>query len=396
MTRERARLRIFSPSLPLTPARMIPVVYHPAYLAYDFGPQHPFSPLRLKALAELLDALGTAPQTVQPAPATREDILSAHAEELVRQVEAASSGEPLPDAHAFGLATPDVPVFAGMDEATRSLTGGTLHAADLVAAGPAGRVLQFGPGLHHAQRALASGFCVYNDLAIAIHHLVARGLRVAYIDVDVHHGDGVQWLHYDAHDVMTISLHESGAYLFPGTGNVFELGEGAGKGLKLNVPLEPGTADESYLDAFERVVPHALSWFRPDVLLIMCGADAHFLDPLADLRLSTYAFERLFRRLIEVSDEFAHGRAVFTFGGGYSFDATVRVWAILYHLLQDLPLPERLPDEWLKRWEERTKQRLTPTLHDAPDSVHSTRAAAASQNEQTARRLLELAAPLWF
>lgn len=375
----------------------LPVVYHSRYQAYDFGPEHPFSPVRLAMLLDLLETLHGPCAFVAPEPATRDDLLTVHSEALVAQVEAASTGSPSPAARQFGLNTPDVPVFPHMDEAARHLVGGTLHAARMVSGGEAKRVLQLGGGLHHARRDLASGFCVYNDLSVAIHHLRSEGLRVAYLDIDVHHGDGVQWLHYDDPDVLAISLHESGRYLFPGTGGVHELGEGGGKGYSLNVPLEPFTEDESYLDAFERVVPYALRWFQPEVVVVQCGADAHFADPLADLLLTSRAYETLFRRILDLVDTHADGRAVLTLGGGYDPDATVRMWAMLYLIVHDLPLPDALPQEWLDRWREALGTSLTDTLHD-PASTRDIprRPAIEQQNVQVSKRLLEMAAPYWY
>ncbi|MDX1546342.1 MAG: acetoin utilization protein AcuC [Rhodothermales bacterium] len=373
-----------------------PLVYHPAYQAYDFGPRHPFSPVRLERVWTLLEALGAAPEPVAPPAATPAEVRWVHDDALVAQVEAASDGAPRPDAPRYGLATPDVPAFEGMDAAARLLVGGTLHAARLVASGAAVRVLQLGGGLHHAQQALASGFCVYNDLAVAIHHLRREGLRVAYLDVDVHHGDGVQWLFYEDPDVLTISLHESGRYLFPGTGGVFEMGEDAGTGYALNVPLEPFTQDASYLDVFERVVPHALAWFRPDVLVVQCGADAHAADPLAHLLLTTHGYEALFRRILALADVHTGGRLVLTLGGGYDLDATTRIWTMLALLARGLDLPERLPETWLHRWTDRQGGPPTPTLHD-PEAERSVanRAAIEDQNRRVSTRLLELAAPYW-
>jgi acetoin utilization protein AcuC len=284
-----------------------------------------------------------------------------------------------------------------MDAATRALVGGTLHAAQMVIAGDARRVLQLGGGLHHAQHGLASGFCVYNDPALAIQHLREAGLRVAYLDIDVHHGDGVQGFFYDTPDVMTISLHESGRYLFPGTGFVHELGQGDGAGYSLNVPLEPYTYDASYLDVFERVVPHALVWFQPDVLVVECGVDAHAADPLAHILLTSHAYEKLFRRILALADAFTEGRLVLHLGGGYNLDATVRVWAMLALLFQGRDLPDRLPAAWLDRWQPRLHYPLTSTLHDTRSEVVPTRKdAIAQQNTEESRRLLELAAPHWW
>ncbi len=372
------------------------LIYHPDYRTYDFGPAHPFSPMRNAILVDLLEALGALPGFVEPVAATRDEVLGIHSKAFVEQVEAASRGATRLNARHYGLDTGDVPVFAGMDAATRLLIGGTLHGAKMIAAGQACRVLQLGGGLHHAQRALAAGFCVYNDPALAIHHLRRQGLRVAYLDIDVHHGDGVQWIHYDEPDVMTISLHESGRFLFPGTGFVHELGENDGKGFKLNVPLQPYTHDASYLDVFERVVPHALTWFQPNAIVVECGADAHTADPLAHLLLTTHAYETLFRRILTLADELAEGRIVLHLGGGYNLDATVRIWAMLALIVQNRDLPDRLPEAWLDRWKHRLGQSLTPTLHDAERNVALAHPEAVEQqNRQQSQHLLELAAPYW-
>jgi acetoin utilization protein AcuC len=295
-----------------------------------------------------------------PPEATREEVLTVHSERLVRRVEAASRGEKVADLEHYGLGTGDTPVFPGMDRAARILVGGTLEGARRMLAGEK-RVLQLGGGLHHAQYDRASGFCVYNDLSVVIRHLTRAGLKVAYLDIDVHHGDGVQWIHYEEAEVLTLSLHESGRYLFPGTGHIHELGRGAGLGRKLNLPLEPFTEDGSYLEVFQALVPWALEAFRPDVLVVQAGADAHYQDPLADLLLTTRAYEALFRLILEYAEAYAGGRVLLTLGGGYSLDATVRVWTLLYHLFHGLPLPERLPEGWLRAWEERLGAPLTPT-----------------------------------
>jgi len=214
----------------------------------------------------------------------------------------------------------------------------------------------------------------------------------------VHHGDGVQALHYDDPDVLTISLHESGRYLFPGTGTVHEIGEGAGEGTSLNVPLEPFTESDSFVDVFERAVPYAIENFMPEVMVVQCGADAHFSDPLADLLLTTHAYETIFRRIFELADNHCQGRLLLTLGGGYQMDATVRTWALLTLLAIGHDLPEQLPAPWIQRWEKRLGDDLTPTLHDPPDRVfdvprHDT---IHKQNERVSKRVLELLAPLWY
>jgi len=302
-----------------------------------------------------------------------------------------SKGEP------FGLGTPDNPIFPGMDLAARWLVGGTLHGARLLMAGAEGRVLQLGGGLHHAQRARAEGFCLYNDLAVAIQALVDHGFRVAYLDIDLHHGDGVQNLFYDHPQVMTISLHESGHYLYPGTGHIQETGGTLAPGTSVNVPLEPFTGAGDYLEAFEAVVPAALAWFKPQALVVQAGADAHFSDPLGDLALTTQTFEALYRRILALADSHADGRLLLTLGGGYEAQVVARAWAILYHAVMDLPLPEALPPGWLARWKDTLGPEVGQVLHD-PDPAFPPLAgheARTRRNRDIVARLLDTLRPLW-
>jgi len=377
---------------------MSSVIYHPAYQKYAFGEDHPFSPVRVEMMLELLRALGHRVQMIEPEPATREDILSVHEDYYVRRVEALSEGQIVLDCEDYGLGTPDNPAFPGMDQAARWLVGGALYGARLICENGEKRVLQLGGGLHHARRNFASGFCIYNDLAIAINYLARQGLWVAYLDIDVHHGDGVQQILYEDKRVMTISLHESGKFLFPGTGEVHELGAGLGRGLKLNLPLEPFTDGESYLEVFEQVVPAALRQFRPGVLVVQAGADAHFDDPLADLMLTTRTYETIFHRILELADTFTAGRVLFTLGGGYSLCATPRVWTILYLLLHDLPVVHDLPAAWREKWTGLLGEKLPKTLHD-PNPGHAdipNRQEIVHRNRQVAHRLLNAASQYWF
>ncbi len=373
------------------------VIHHPAYSDYAFGEDHPFSPLRVRMTLDLLAELGHPVVSIAPEPATREELLSVHADYYVRRVERLGAGETVPDASSYGLGTPDTPAFMGMDEAARWQVGGTLHGANLIWEGREKRVLQLGGGLHHAQRNAASGFCIYNDLAVAIQFLIRKGLWVAYLDIDVHHGDGVQQIFYEDKRVLTLSLHESGKFLFPGSGEVHELGAGAGRGLKLNLPLEPLTEGDSYREVFEAVVPAALRQFHPGVLVVQAGADAHADDPLADLLLTTHDYEALFRRIFDLADTYTAGRVLFTLGGGYSLHAAPRVWALLYLLMQDLPLPGALPQAWRERWAGVLGGRVPQTLHDPylPSASLSRREQIRHRNRQTAERLLEAVAPHW-
>jgi acetoin utilization protein AcuC len=284
-----------------------------------------------------------------------------------------------------------------MGEAARWHVGVTLHGARLIAEQGARRVLQLGGGLHHAQRNFASGFCIYNDLAVALQDLASRGFRTACLDIDVHHGDGVQRIFYEDRRVMTVSLHESGMYLFPGTGQIHELGHGAGRGLKLNLPLEPFTEGESYREVFEAVVPAALAQFQPDIMVVQAGADAHFDDPLADIMLTTRDYEALFRRILQLADAFTAGRVLFTLGGGYSLRAVPRVWAMLYLVLNGSPVPDRLPPAWLRRWADKLGD-LPPAFHDSESGREpiANRDEISQRNRQIARRLLDSARRYWL
>jgi acetoin utilization protein AcuC len=372
------------------------LLYHPAYQTYNFGPHHPFSPLRQQMLSGLLAQLGYPVSPYPLQPVEPDQLLSVHAERYVRRVEAASLGRRVVDLEQYGLGQGDTPSFTGMGLAARWLVAGTLEAARLVAGGER-QAIQLGGGLHHGQYDRASGFCIYNDLSVAINYLVGQGLRVAYIDIDVHHGDGVQWLHYADPRVLTLSLHLSGRFLFPGSGHTYEIGRGEGVGTKLNLPLEPYTEGDSYLESLAAVAEPALAWFRPDVLLIQSGADAHHSDPLAELRLTTHNFQRLFELLDQYAVAFAGGRAVHTLGGGYNLDAAVRIWTLRVLQLLGQPLPTSLPTAWLAHWQGQLDYPLTPTLHDTQPILEAVprQAEIAQHNRKTVVQLLEAVQRYW-
>lgn len=372
-------------------------IYHPEYAKYAFAGDHPFSPVRVEMVLDLLDRLGHPVEALSPEAATDEDLLRVHTPDYVEAVAraSASGGTPNPE---FGLGAPDNPILEGIDLGARRVVGGTLLGARLIADGNARRVLQLGGGLHHAMPRLASGFCLYNDLAIAISELVARGMSVAYLDVDVHHGDGVQQILYEDDRVMTLSLHESGEYLFPGTGGIHELGRGMGRGFKLNVPLEPFTEGESFMAALEAVAVPAFDFFRPEVLIVQAGADAHFSDPLADLMLTTQDYERLFRRLLDYAERYTGGRILITLGGGYSIRATPRIWTLLCMILFDFPVVDRLPESWHERWAELLGGPPLHALHDPIPAFNPIprRAEVERHNRLVTTRLLDAVSMLWL
>ncbi|MFP5299565.1 MAG: acetoin utilization protein AcuC, partial [Actinomycetota bacterium] len=236
-----------------------------------------------------------------------------------------------------------------MHRASAAVCGASITAADAVLNGTARRSFNPAGGLHHARRAEASGFCIYDDPAVAIAHVLDRhpDWRVMYVDVDVHHGDGVQWIFYDDPRALTVSLHQSGRYLYPGTGFEDEIGSGDAKGTSANIPFMPYTGDADYLWALYEVVPTLAQAFRPQLMLTQLGADTHHNDPLANLALTMRAYPRMAEVLRETADDYCEGRWVATGGGGYQAETVVpKVWTI--HFAEMCGRPDLIPDEWLK------------------------------------------------
>ena len=376
-------------------------VYDPALSEYELSDSHPFKPVRLELTRSLLEHahLLSPDHFVKPKPVTEAKLLRVHHRDFVEAVKAVSRGEEVADAYSYGLGTGDNPIFPHMHEAILRVCSATVTAVDLVASGKAKRALNLSGGLHHAHAGQASGFCLYNDLALGIDHAVQKyGLRVAYLDIDAHHGDGVQGLFYEHPEVMTISLHESGRYLFPGSGYTYEVGKGAGRGRSVNMPLEPYTEDASYLASFEAVVPAALRAFQPEIIVLQAGADMHAFDPLADLKLSVAGMAQSYRRVVELADELCGGRIVATGGGGYDPYRTVpRAWALLWATLTGQTLPEKLPAAWLEQWTPQSPVQLPTTLQDDPAAWQPTprRADITSHNAAVAKRLLNTLEPIW-
>jgi acetoin utilization protein AcuC len=260
---------------------------------------------------------------------------------------AGSSPERWPS--AFGIGPGDTPAFAHMHEVSALIAGATIRALADVVEGRSARAFCPAGGLQHAHRDHASGFCVYNDVAVAIAAAVAEhpGLRAAYVDVDVHHGDGVQEAFYDRADVLTVSVHESGSYLFPGTGRIAETGTGEGSGFAVNLPLPPGAGDDCYRLAFADVIAPAVRAFAPDVIVAQLGADSHRADPLAHLTTTVRGQYDMAQHLVELADGVCDGRIVATGGGGYdAFSATPRAWACALAALLGTAPPEELPECW--------------------------------------------------
>lgn len=347
------------------------LVLAPEARAYDHGPGHPLRPERVLFTWELIRACGLlelpSVEVLAGRPASDEEILLVHREEFVEATRRAGHGEEGPW-HRFGYGPGDNPVFPNMHEAAATVVGASLVAAEAVLEGRVAHAFNAAGGLHHAMPARASGFCVYNDPAVAIAWLLAHGSgRVAYVDVDAHHGDGVQAVFFRDPRVLTISLHESGEYLFPGTGFVEELGEGEAAGTKVNVPLRPGTGDRAWLRAFDEIVPPLLSAFRPDVLVTQLGCDTHATDPIAHLRLTTNAYRETARRLHALAHEVAGGRWVATGGGGYQWARVVpRAWTLYFAEMADAELPDHLPESFIEQVEFQLRAGVPTTFSEEP------------------------------
>ena len=309
------------------------------------GPNHPLKPERLQRTHDLLKGFGAFDEpdvrVVSPRPATREELAFFHDPDYIALVEALSEGKSRPIARRHGFGPGDNPIFEGMFESERLKVGSALQAAELLVAGECEVAFSYSGGLHHGGPDFASGFCVFNDAAVAINYLLAQGKRVAYIDVDVHHGDGVQNAFYSSDRVLTISLHQDGRTLFPGTGFEDETGAGNGIGYNVNVPLPPFTADAEYILAFEQIVPPLVERFGPDIIVSQLGVDTHFRDPLANLALTTEGQSKIFKSLSNISHLWlALG------GGGYDVDVVPRSWTLAFGAMIDIDWPEPLPESY--------------------------------------------------
>jgi acetoin utilization protein AcuC len=313
----------------------VTLLWGDAFMAYRLSDTHPLQPIRVKLTVDLIRQLGLDARAtvIAPRQATDEEIALCHAKDYIELVKRVSDDPTQADGEArrAGFDNLDNPVARGMHEACSTIVGASVKAAEAVHSGEATHAFNPAGGLHHAARHRASGFCVYNDVAVAVAWLRGQGHRVAYVDVDVHHGDGTQALFYSDPEVLTISLHESGRYLFPGTGFTDEIGIGQAAGTSANLPLPPYAWDEPWLAAFEAVVPPLLRDFRPTVLVTQDGCDTHALDPLAHLLCSTGIWPHIGGRFHELAHELCEGRWVATGGGGYAIrDVVPRAWTLLF------------------------------------------------------------------
>ena len=351
------------------------LVFDDRLIAYDFGPSHPLNPVRVALTMQLARELGVVDllDVVTAEPCSDEELAGVHAPEYIERV-AAISADPTQADPLVGLGTPDNPVFGGMHEVGALIAGASVEAARRVWTGQTLRAANIAGGLHHAMPGCASGFCIYNDPAVAIQWLLDHGAeRVAYVDVDAHHGDGVQTIFYDDPRVLTVSIHEGPQSLFPGTGYSSETGGPGAEGSAVNVPLPPGTSDAGWLRAFHAVVPQVLRAFEPEIMLTQHGCDSHMDDPLTNLMLSIDGQRSSYLALEQLAEELTGGRWIITGGGGYSLTNVVpRVWAHLLAIVAGAPVdPETATtDMWRSTVQELTGRPAPQRMTDGRSPVY--------------------------
>lgn len=369
------------------------LVYTDDYLRYDFGPEHPLRPLRVRLFYELMKSYdlidGMRIKEYTPPPV---DKFGKHDKELqeiiqfihdpeyvhyVRMVSDSGGVDGFNEGHLYGLGSGDNPLFSGMYEAAAIHVAGTVYSCDLVMNGEADRAFSLGGGFHHAMQRKASGFCIFNDVAIGIKYLLERYKlkRILYLDIDAHHGDGVQWAFYSDPRVLTISIHEGPATLFPGTGETDESGEGYGRGYSINLPLPPGTSDEAYIYGFRELVLPAASAFKPDVIVAQLGVDAHFSDPLTHIRLTTGAYREIGIELDALLKRIGNTKLIGVTGGGYDVVNAPRAWLVLLSGLMAFQIDDRIPESWIELCKREAGEEPSRTLHDEkqPQAMESQR-----------------------
>ncbi|MCS7139245.1 MAG: acetoin utilization protein AcuC [Candidatus Nezhaarchaeota archaeon] len=339
------------------------IVYDDIYLRYDFGRGHPLNPNRLKLFFNLIKHYGLLDKIrwVRPTMASEDKLKLIHTQDYIEKVKRLSErGYGMLD---FG----DTPAFKGMFEVSSYIVGGTLNAVDLVMRGECSHAFNPGGGHHHAASDRGAGFCVFNDIAIAAKYLIEkwRVERIMIIDVDVHHGDGTQWSLYSEPKVLKVDFHESGMYLYPGSGFIDEMGEGEGYGLMVNIPLPPRTHDDAYLYAFKEIVPVLAEEFKPNVIIHQCGVDAHFQDPLAHLALTTRTYAEMAELMHDIAHKTAGGKYVMVGGGGYNVETVARAWTIMVSKVIDVELPNELPKEWINEFKSLMGYEPSKTLYDS-------------------------------
>lgn len=324
-------------------------IYTDEFFKFDYGPTHPFKIFRLKLTYELIKAYGllSIPNTqyIEARMAEDEELLLFHDREYIEILKAVNVGIEVPGAYYYGLGPGDNPIFKGLFDWSKLVTGASLQAASLVANGEVDIAFNISGGLHHAMALRASGFCYINDIVIAIMSLLKRGRRVAYIDIDAHHGDGVQEAFYNTDKVLTISIHETGMALFPGTGFEDEAGRGEGEGYSINIPMPPSSDDELFVYVFDEIVHPLIKKFRPDIVVTQLGVDHFYSDPLTHLNYTNNGFCEVIKKIKEISP-----RWVALGGGGYDIASVAKAWTLAWAIMNGVEIPDEIPEDFLEKY----------------------------------------------
>lgn len=342
------------------------IVYSDEFLQYDFGEKHPLRQFRVKLAMELMCQTGvTAAEGVSLDGAHRaapEALFLFHSPDYVDFVKHAC------EAGTGFLDGGDTPAVKGCFDAALWVVGTSVHAAKTVWQGESDHVYNLGGGLHHAHPGDASGFCVFNDIAVAIAHLLKTygASKVAYIDIDAHHGDGVMYGFYADPRVLNIDFHEDGRYLFPGTGRVDELGEGEAQNFKVNVPLQPYSADASFGYAFRNLVPPLIRRFAPEIILMQTGVDSHLGDPLSHMNLSYRSYVEAIRIVHDLAHEVCDGKLVLFGGGGYNPAGVSILWTLMAATVAGVKIDDAMPSSWLATLTEMTEVSAPLALEEEP------------------------------
>jgi acetoin utilization protein AcuC len=374
-------------------------IYSSQFNSYCFNHHHPFNQLRVDLSLDLLrkgDYIHDS-ELIQPRIATDEELSLIHDQGYINIVKKAGHGEvDHQTALSYGIGTEDTPIFPNMHEASALLVGGTLTAVDWILEEKTQHALNLGGGLHHGFHAKASGFCIYNDSSIAIKYIKQKynNLRIMYIDTDAHHGDGVQWAFYDDPTVCTFSIHETGRYLFPGTGGVQERGQGAGYGYSFNIPVDAFTEDESWLYAYETAIREIADYFRPDIIITQNGADAHYYDPLTHLSSSIRIYREIPKLAHKIAHKYCDGRWIALGGGGYDMWRVVpRAWSYIWlEMTNRQTVGGPLPNEWVATWQPHAPVSLPTTWEDPHDLYPPIprKLEIEEKNEKNVAKALEL------
>jgi acetoin utilization protein AcuC len=366
-------------------------------MKYDFGFYHPLHQDRILLHYELSKSLGLLSRKDVSEPtfelATEEHLRYAHTQDYIDQIRTLSQQE--------GYSTldqGDTRVFPGAYDVSRVMVGASLAAVDAVMQRHSDHSWNPGGGMHHAHADRASGFCIFNDAAIACHHLKRKYKlkRILYLDIDVHHGDGVEEQFYSDPEVFTLSIHQTGRTLFPQTGYPHEIGDGEGRGYTVNLPLPPYTQDDQYLAAFEAIVPPLIKSYKPEVIVMQSGVDTHFQDEIAHLILTTHAFNQIGRRMHELAHEYSCGRLIALGGGGYSYYSVPRCWTIILSEIIGVEIQDEIPSSWQQLFKQVTGLEAPTTLHDkeAPTISQTDKVRIGGFVSESVSRVQDMVFPL--